>query len=178
MILHRLAPNHRLRAKSAPRRGELILLPSSTHRPGRTSRLLSCHRSISGVLLADLAQILAKMRSRKNRNQASREQVPWMFVAGDVPSLWRPHVRHVAPSRSQPRRRKLRRLCWLFADRAQNCDVVMSGIVDSGRESSHGNIDAPDHTCNVAQQCRRVFRALELSRSSYRHNAQATTRTR
>jgi len=66
MILHRLAPNRRLRAKSAPRCNELILLPSSTHRPERTSRLLSCHRPVGGLRLAVPARSLAKLRSNKS----------------------------------------------------------------------------------------------------------------
>src|SRR6267154_2341002 len=49
-------------------------------------------------------------------------------------------------------KRKLRRPCPLFADRAQEggqadgsrSDVVISGVVDSGRERGHRNIDAND----------------------------------
>jgi hypothetical protein len=41
--------------------------------------------------------------------------------------------------------RELRRLCPLFAERAQEGgNVVMSGVVDSGRLGRHGNVDAND----------------------------------
>jgi hypothetical protein len=45
VILLELAGNRRLRTRNAPRRKVLTFLCSSALRPGRTSRLLSCHRS-------------------------------------------------------------------------------------------------------------------------------------
>jgi len=58
---------------------------------------------------------------------------------------------------SEVRTQELRRLCPLFADRAQEGGKptglaptwVMSGVADSRREIGHGNIDAndPKPTC-------------------------------
>jgi hypothetical protein len=53
---------------------------------------------------------------------------------------------------TEAREQELQRLCPLSADRTQEddeetgdrSDVVMSGVVDSGRERGHGNIDAND----------------------------------
>src|SRR5215471_1540074 len=140
MILHRLAQNCRLRAKSAPRRGELILMPSSALRPGRTSRLLSCYQAVNGLRLAGPALSFAKPPSDKNQDKqnASRfradlaQLIPRVFVDRRCSSSLlagrgqnagaaavAPVVSNLGAGRSQ-------------ADRSQS-DVIMSGIVDSGR---------------------------------------------
>jgi hypothetical protein len=88
---------------------------------------------------------------RTKPGSAFRQHIPCRFVAVVMPTLWCTNVRHVSPDRRKrdagaaaavpvvcrtgaERRR---------ADRSQS-DVVMSGAVDSGRESGHGNIDAND----------------------------------
>jgi hypothetical protein len=132
---------------------------------GRTSRLLSCHRSVGGLRPANPALSFAKLRSDKN-------QVPHLgstFRAGSLQSLWCTNVRHVLPGRRkvgrgscggcarclQNERRKSagRRQ----ADRSQ-LHVVMSGVVDSGRESGHPKIDANDRPCvktHTSAKCRK-----------------------
>jgi hypothetical protein len=69
VILHGLAENRTLRAENAPRCKILIFLPSSALRLGRTLRLLSCHRSVDGLLIAVPAQPFAKLRSDKNQTK-------------------------------------------------------------------------------------------------------------
>ena len=62
---------------------------------GRTSRLLSCHRSVGGLRLASPAQFFAKLRSDKNQAKRSGSS----FRADSLQPLCRlfggPHVRHV-----------------------------------------------------------------------------------
>jgi hypothetical protein len=65
------------------------------NRPGHTSRLLSCHRSVGGLRLASPAQFFAKLRSDKNQAKRSGSS----FRADSLQPLCRlfggPHVRHV-----------------------------------------------------------------------------------
>jgi hypothetical protein len=76
-----------------------------------------------------------------------------------MPALWRLVFARWVEARAP----ELQRVWPLFASRAQGVrqahgarsDVVMSGFVDSGRHSGHGNIDAndPEPTCAVQNFC-------------------------
>ena len=117
----------------------------------RTSRLLSCHRSVGGLRPAVPARSFAKLRSDKNQT-STRQQIR---VAGSLQSICR-----IFGDRTCVTRRQIERsqdagaaaavpvVCRSGAGRRQadgsRSDVVMSGVVDSGRESGHGNIDAND----------------------------------
>lgn len=72
---------------------------------------------------------------------ASPRSISPTSEASARPAVWRPHVRHLNQI-DRSHGAELRRLCSLFADRTQEgdeqaaswSDVVMSGVVDSGRE--------------------------------------------
>jgi len=82
----------------------LICRCYSAARPPRTSWLLSCHRSVGGLLLAVLASPLAKLRSPKIRTERPRGEFRGRFVVVDMPNLWWPRVHHATPSRRKPAR--------------------------------------------------------------------------
>lgn len=85
-------------------------------------------------------------------DQSPGKQLRDRFVAYDMSSLWWPHVaprvvrsteaNYVGAPTAVPV------VCRSGAGRRQadgsRSDVVMSGVVDSGRESGHGSIDAND----------------------------------
>jgi len=89
MILDILAQNCRLRAKSAHRCSKLILLPSSTHQPGRTSRLLSCYRSVGSLHAASLALYCANLRSDRKPMMAPEQQFACRLIGAGMPAHWR-----------------------------------------------------------------------------------------
>jgi hypothetical protein len=108
------------------------------------------NRSVGGLLPAVPARFFAKLRSdkRQTKHPGSR------FRASLLPSIRRIFgdrtcvtCRQIERSQAQG----LRRPCPLFADRAQGDNRtglgrtwLRPGIVDSGREIGHGNIDAND----------------------------------
>ena len=114
MIVHRLTPNRRLRAKRTPRCNKLILLPSSTHRPGRTSRLLSCNRSVGGLVLADPARTFAKFRSDKARPSITRASAAPVCCSRYDESLVTARASRVAKL-IEARTQQLTLLCRSFA---------------------------------------------------------------
>jgi hypothetical protein len=75
----------RLSCFLAPRAECLICLCFSAARPPRTSRLLSCHRSVGGLLLAVPARCFAKLRSDKNQTKHPGSR----FRAGSLQSICR-----------------------------------------------------------------------------------------
>lgn len=149
-MTHRFAQNRRLQAKNAPRCKLLMLFPSSAVRPERTSRLLSCHRSVGGLLPAFPARPFAKLRSDKKSNQTPDSS----FRASSLQSIRRifgDRARHASPDRAKPSAGAAAAVlvvCRSGAGRRQadasRSDVVVSGVVDSGREIGRGNIDAND----------------------------------
>jgi len=74
-------------AKNAHRRKTLIFLTSSPLRPGRTSRLLSCHRSV-GVCAPKSCAVLRQTAIGQKPDKAFRRQIPRKFVAVDMPIRW------------------------------------------------------------------------------------------
>ena len=123
-------------------------MPSSALRPGCTSRLLSCPKPVGGLRLAVPARSRAKLRSNKSSDPASRQQ----FRAGSLQSTCRIFGNRTCVMCHQIGLCQTPgRLCPLFAERTQEMgnqsDAVMSGVVDSGRECGHGNIDANDRCC-------------------------------
>jgi hypothetical protein len=93
----------RLSRVFAPRVKCLTCLHFCSTRPPRTSRLLSCPRSVGGLRRANPALFFAKLRSDKNPAKHPWQQFACIVTAADMPILWRPHVRP----------------CLLFADRTQ-----------------------------------------------------------
>jgi hypothetical protein len=90
----------------------------SAARPCRTLRLLSCHRSVDVLRLASPARSFAKLRSDKNRAKRPGEG----FRAESLQPLCRFFDRQkwiMFADRPKPERR---RLCALFANRAQESD--------------------------------------------------------
>ena len=114
----------RLSCFFAPRAECLICLCFSAARPPRTSRLLSCHRSVGALLLAVLARRFAKLRSDKIRTKRLGRGV----AAESLQSMWcvlggRRCVACRQVDRGEARERQLQCLC--FADRAQEDDKQM-----------------------------------------------------
>ena len=131
----------------------LLLNPNSHNhnqrdRRRRFSLAVLIGRRVGGVLLAVSARHFAKLRSRNSETNQPRERILRRFVAVDRGSRTCVMFARSTEARTQ----ELRRLCSLFADPTQEgrqahgsrSDVIMSGVVDSGQESRHGNIDAND----------------------------------
>jgi hypothetical protein len=138
-------------------------------------------RRSGGLRSADPALSFAKLRSDKNQVQ----HLGSTFRAGSLQSLcrlcgstsltcvvyrpvdgsWNAGAAAVVPivCRTSAGRRR--------ADRSQS-DVVMSGAVDSGRESGHGNIDANDPGCvttHTSAKCRKYNSPTECRTSHALH---------
>jgi hypothetical protein len=97
MILHRLAQDRRLWVKNAPHRKVLIFRHSSAVRPGRTSRLLSCHRSVGGRRRANPALSFAKSRSGDNQAKRPRNSFRADSLQLSCRLLGGQHARYVRP---------------------------------------------------------------------------------
>jgi hypothetical protein len=117
-MAQRLARNHRLKAKNAPRCKLLMLFSSSPVRPERTSRLLSCHRSVGGLRPASPALSFAKLRSDKNQakrpgssSRADSQQPVCQFFGGRTCVMFARSTKVRTP--------ELQRRCPLFAERMQ-----------------------------------------------------------
>jgi hypothetical protein len=100
---------------------------------------------------------LRQIAIRQNSDQAPRQRSRGRVVAVDVVRPRWPQVRRVSPGR--PRRgagaaAAVSVLCRSSAGGRQadgsRSDVVMSAVVDSGRQIGHGNIDVSGPTAEVA----------------------------
>ena len=121
-MAQRLARNHRLKAKNAPRCKLLMFFPSSPVRPGRTSRLLSCLRSVSGVHPASPALSFAKLRSEKT-GDAPGQQFACRLIAAGMPALWRAACASCSPHQPRPGSRP-QGLAVLLPDGSKVCKVL------------------------------------------------------
>ena len=141
--------NRTSRVKNAYCAKVLILPRFSLVRPGRNVRLLSCPRSVGSLLPAVPARSFAKLRSDKKPDQAPGSR----FRAGSLHSICRIFGDHTCVTCRQLDRSEgagaaaaVSVLCRSSAGGRQadgsRSDVAMSGVVDSGRQIGHGNIDA------------------------------------
>jgi hypothetical protein len=99
----------------------LICLFYSAARPCRTLRLLSCHRSVDPLRLADPARIFAKMRSDKNatKHHGSRSRaclLHWVY------RVFADRMYVMFARSTEPGTQELLPLCSLFADRMPEGD--------------------------------------------------------
>jgi len=158
------------RLQNAHRANVLMLPRFSLVRPGRTSRLLSCHRSVGGLLPAVPVRSFAKLRSERKPDQAPGSR----FRAGSLQSTCRIFgdrtcvtCRQIERSQDAGAAAMCLVLCRSGAGRRQadgsRSDVVMSGVVHSGRESGHGNIDANDPIRTKLLIWSLNFRLVELT---------------
>ena len=126
----------RLSRYFAPRVKCLMCLRSSATRPARTSRLLSCHRSVGGLRLASPAQFFAKLRSDKNQAKRSGSS----FRAGTYCSRYVDSLAGrtcvMFAKWTEARTQELHRLCPLFADRTQE-DGKQTGRGQAHMPASH-----------------------------------------
>jgi hypothetical protein len=158
--LHGLAENRTSRAENAPRCKALIFLTSSALRPGRTSRpfYLAIARSAVGP-----PPFLRSLSPNCDQTRTQVQHVGSRFRAGSLQLL----CRHFDGRTCVTHRRIDRRsdtgaaavvpvVCRSYAGRrpadGSRSNVVMSGVVDSGRERAHGNIDAIDAKQTCASQ--------------------------
>jgi hypothetical protein len=132
--------NRTLRVKNA-HCAKVLILPRVSHvRPGRNVRLLFCHRSVGGRLPAVPVRSFAKLRSERKPDQAPGSR----FRAGSLQSTCRIFgdrtcvtCRQIERSQDAGAAAAVLVLCRSGAGRRQadgsRSDVVMSGVVDSGR---------------------------------------------
>jgi hypothetical protein len=141
----------RLSCHFAPRVKRLMCLRSSPARPPRTSRLLSCHRSVGGWHPAVPARCFATLRSVKDQAKHPRSSFgadPLQRLCGPLAAAQPRHVRQIERSQDARAAAAAPVLCrsgagWRQAHGSRS-DVVTSGIMDSGQERGHGHIDAND----------------------------------
>jgi hypothetical protein len=88
---------------------------------GRTSQLLSCDRSVGGVVLADPPRVFAKMRSDKKRDQDHGSRFRACLLQSICQAFGNARASRVAKS-IEAMTPELRRLCPLFADRTPEGD--------------------------------------------------------
>jgi hypothetical protein len=115
--------------------------------PASSLRPLSCYQAVGGLRLAGPALSFAKLRSGKS--QAKR---PGSRLRADsLQSLCRPLGRSPRVMfGNRPRQGCRSRGCRTGCSQIRRgTDVVMSGIVESGRESGHGDIDANDPLAEI-----------------------------
>jgi hypothetical protein len=110
------------------------------------------------LLAADLVRRQAAVIVAGPNENAARAAIAASSGTPVVPILWWPHERHVRQihqSQDAGAAAAVPVVCRTDAGRRQadgsRSAVVMSGVVDSGRESGHGNIDAndPKATCGL-----------------------------
>jgi hypothetical protein len=105
----------------APRDKSMIFRPSADTSSRRRLRLLSCNRSVGGLLLAVLAKSIAKLRSNKKQANTPVADPSQVCCSRYVESLVTARASRVARL-SEARTQELRRPCPLFAERAQESD--------------------------------------------------------
>jgi hypothetical protein len=86
--------NRKLHETFAMFEARLDLTLFLTEPTGRTLRLLSCHHSVGGLHLANLALSFARLRSDKSQVKPLRQQIPCRLIVVPVPALCSPHVCH------------------------------------------------------------------------------------